>query len=201
MSEAKKVKNGARTSDPRSEDLEAAVIAARNGDEVAFELLWRENNSRLSSFVHSRTYKSSLDFEEITSETWLNVARDIRKFKGNYSGFTAWVYSIARNRIIDAARKRDRTIMPSEELEVAAKISSKQNVSNDFESSENIQKIITKINDLPKAQAEVLMLRVVSDLSVEEVAKVLKKNANSVRVLAHRGLSALKESMAGDHER
>ena len=58
---------------------------------------------------------------------------------------------------------------------VAAQISSKQNISNDFESSENIQKIITKINELPKAQAEVLMLRVVSDLSVEEVAKVLKK--------------------------
>jgi len=180
--------------------LADAVAAARNGDEMAFELLWRETNPRLSKFVQSRTFNSALDFEEILSETWLNVARDIRKFKGEYSAFTAWVYSIARNRIIDSARKRDRTIQPEEELESASEVKSNQDVVADFEANENVQRIITKINKLPAAQAEVLMLRVVSDLSVEAVAKILKKNANSVRVLAHRGLATLKESLAGDHE-
>ena len=63
-----------------------------------------------------------------------------------------------------------------------------------------VKKIIEEINKLPAAQAEVLMLRVVSDLSVEEVAKIVKKNANSVRVLAHRGLATLKEAMGGSHE-
>jgi len=44
------------------------------------------------------------------------------------------------------------------------------------------------------------MLRVIGDLSVEDVAKIVKKNANSVRVLAHRGLTSLKEAMGGAHE-
>ena len=78
------------------QDLEAGVIAARSGDEMAFALLWRENNSRLTKFVQARTYKSDLDFEEIVSEVWINVAKDINKFKGDYSGFTAWIYTIAR---------------------------------------------------------------------------------------------------------
>ena len=181
-------------------DLEAALKAAQSGDEMAFATLWRENNSRLTKFVQSRTYKSDLDFEEIVSETWLNVARDVRKFKGNYSGFTAWVYSIARNRIVDASRKRDRTIRPQEELEEAFWIPSGQNIEKDFEADEGVKKIIEEINKLPSAQAEVLMLRVIGDLSVEDVAKIVKKNANSVRVLAHRGLTSLKEAMGGAHE-
>lgn len=183
-----------------SEELEAAVDAARGGDEMAFATLWRENNSRLTKFVQARTYNSNLDFEEIISETWMSVAKDVRKFKGDYSGFTAWVYSIARNRIVDASRKRDRTIRPQEELEEASWIPSNQDVAKDFEADQNVKKIIDEINKLPAAQAEVLMLRVVSDLSVEEVAKIVKKNANSVRVLAHRGLATLKESIGGGHE-
>ena len=182
------------------EELEAAVIAARGGDEMAFALLWRENNSRLTKFIQARTYKSDLDFEEIVSEVWMNVAKDVRKFKGDYSGFTAWVYSIARNRIVDASRKRDRTIRPQAELDEATWVPSKQNVEKDFEADANVKRIIDEINKLPAAQAEVLMLRVVSDLSVEEVAKIVKKSANSVRVLAHRGMTTLKESLGGGHE-
>jgi RNA polymerase sigma-70 factor (ECF subfamily) len=182
------------------QELEAAVEAARGGDEMAFALLWRENNSRLTKFVQARTYKSDLDFEEIVSEVWMNVAKDVRKFKGDYSGFTAWVYSIARNRIVDASRKRDRTIRPQEELDEATWVPSNQNVEKDFEADANVKRIIDEINKLPAAQAEVLMLRVVSDLSVEEVAKIVKKNANSVRVLAHRGMTTLKESLGGSHE-
>ena len=181
-------------------DLEAAVIAARGGDEMAFALLWRENNSRLTKFVQARTFNSNLDFEEIVSETWLSVAKDIKKFKGEYSAFTAWLYGIARNRIIDAARKRDRTIRPQAELDEAFWLPSKQDVSTDFEADTNVKEIIAAINRLPEAQAEVVMLRVVSDLSVEEVAKIVKKNPNAVRVLAHRGLATLKEFLGGLNE-
>ena len=185
---------------PAENQLEQALIAAQNGDEMAFEMLWRENNSRLTKFVQARTYKSDLDYEEIVSETWLNVARDVKKFKGDYSGFTAWVYSIARNRIIDSSRKRDRTIRPQAELEEAFWIPGNQNLERDFEASEGVKQIIDQINKLPAAQAEVLMLKVVGDLKIEEIAKIVKKNTNSVRVLAHRGLTGLKIAMGGGYE-
>ena len=120
-------KGGSRV-EPTENQLEEALRAAQNGDEMAFELLWRENNSRLTKFVQARTYKSDLDHEEIVSETWLNVARDVKKFKGNYSGFTAWVYSIARNRIIDSSRKRDRTIRPQAELDEAFWVATNRNL-------------------------------------------------------------------------
>ena len=193
------IKGGSQIA-PAENKLEQALVAAQNGDEMAFEMLWRENNSRLTKFVQARTYKSDLDYEEIVSETWLNVARDVKKFKGDYSGFTAWVYSIARNRIIDSSRKRDRTIRPQAELEEAFWIPGNQNLERDFEASEGVKKIIDQINKLPAAQAEVLMLKVVGDLKIEEIAKIVKKNTNSVRVLAHRGLTGLKIAMGGGYE-
>ena len=193
-------KKGGSQMAPAENKLEQALVAAQNGDEMAFEMLWRENNSRLTKFVQARTYKSDLDYEEIVSETWLNVARDVKKFRGDYSGFTAWVYSIARNRIIDSSRKRDRTIRPQAELEEAFWIPGNQNLERDFEASEGAKKIIDQINKLPAAQAEVLMLKVVGDLKIEEIAKIVKKNTNSVRVLAHRGLTGLKIAMGGGYE-
>ena len=193
-------KKGGSQMAPAENKLEQALVAAQNGDEMAFEMLWRENNSRLTKFVQARTYKSDLDYEEIVSETWLNVARDVKKFKGDYSGFTAWVYSIARNRIIDSSRKRDRTIRPQAELEEAFWIPGNQNLERDFEASEGVKKIIDQINKLPAAQAEVLMLKVVGDLKIEEISKIVKKNTNSVRVLAHRGLTGLKIAMGGGYE-
>jgi len=110
------------------------------------------------------------------------------------------VYGIARNRIIDAARKRDRTIRPQAELEEAFWLPSGQDLAREFEANSKVKEIIAEINRLPEAQAEVLMLRVVSDLSVEEVAKVVKKNPNAVRVLAHRGLTTLKVNLGGSNE-
>ncbi len=176
-------------------DLNTALKAARTGDEMAFAILWRHLNPRLTRFVQARTYKSSIDFEEVISETWVGVARDIRKFKGNYIEFTAWIYQISRNRIVDAARKRDRTVRTTEEIEEIFWLPDVQNVERDFEAGEGVKGIIDLINKLPSAQAEVLLLRVVSDLSVEETAKILKKSANSVRVLAYRGLETLRADL------
>ncbi|MEI6648318.1 MAG: RNA polymerase sigma factor [Actinomycetes bacterium] len=180
------------------EVLSDALIQARKGEEAGFAVLWRHHNSRLTRFVQSRTYGSSIDADEVVSETWLNVAKDIRKFDGGPSEFSAWLYSISRNRIIDAVRIRDRQVRPTEELEEAFWIPSPLNVEKEFDASEEVRRIIRAINSLPAAQAEVLALRIVSDLSVAETAKVVKKSANSVRVLAHRGLTALRAELAGE---
>lgn len=178
-------------------DLEEALKAARDGDEMAFATIWRHHNPRLTRFVQAKTYAGAIDYEEVISDTWMSVARDIRKFKGDFREFTAWLYQISRNRIVDAARKRDRTIRTTEETEEVFWLPDVQSIEKEFEASENVKAIIANINKLPAAQAEVLLLRLVSDLSVEETAKIVKKNANAVRVLAHRGLETLRTQIGG----
>ena len=186
---------GISSGNSENSDLANSLIAARTGDEMAFAVIWRHHNPRLSRFVQSKTYGIDIDFEEVISDTWLNVAKDIRKFKGDFSEFTSWLYAIARNRIIDASRKRDRTIRPKEDLEEAFWLPSSLNVEKDFEADESVKALIAQINALPDAQSEVVLMRVVGELSVEEIAKIVKKNPNAVRVLAHRGLATLRENV------
>lgn len=182
------------------EVLAHALELAISGDEAGFTSLWRHHNSRLTRYVQSRLFGSAIDAEEIVSETWLHVAKDLRKFSGGIEEFAAWLYTIARNRIIDAVRIRDRQVRPTEEIEEAFWLPSKEDVAGQFEGNEKVREIILAIQQLPSAQSEVLLLRIVSDLSVEETAKVVKKSANSVRVLAHRGLATLKENLGGEHK-
>jgi len=177
-------------------DFAAILAAARDGDEMAFEMLWRSHNPRLSHFVRARVYGSGLDHEEIVAEAWISVAKDIRKFQGDAAAFASWLYTIARNRLIDATRRRDRQAQGDVEIEEAFWLPDAKNTERDFEGDEAVAAIVAKINKLPAAQAEVVYLRIVADLSVEETAAIVKKNANAVRVLAHRGLTALREMMS-----
>lgn len=182
------------------EVLSEALIEARKGKEEGFTKLWRYYNSRLTRFVQIKVLGSSIEAEEIVSETWLNVAKDLRKFEGGVPEFAAWLYTIAKYRIIDAVRVRNKQVRPTENLDKAFWLASSVNIEKDFDGSQGIRRIIEKIQKLPPAQAEVIMLRVISDLSVAETAKIVKKNENAVRVLAHRGMITLKESLGGEYE-
>ncbi len=181
--------------------MEAVLASAKSGDQVAFTQIWRELNPRVSRFVQFKTYGNRIDYEEVVSETWLGVAKDIRKFNGDFKELTSWIFTIARNRMVDAARKRDRSIDTNELSAEAFWVSSATDIEGDYQVAEGIQEIVSLINQLPLAQAEVILLRVVSDLSVEETAKIIKKNANSVRVLSHRGLASLREMIGDAHDK
>ena len=178
--------------------LRDALKKAQAGDERGFTVLYNSYNSRLIRFAYSRTYSSSVDAEEIVAETWLSVAKDIHKFKGDATDFVAWLYTITRHRIIDAVRVRDRQVRATVEVSDIVGHPSKDNVEARFEEDEKVIEVIKLINKLPTAQAEVLMLRIISDLSVEETAKIIKKNSNAVRVLAHRGLTSLRAELSSD---
>jgi len=176
-------------------ELEDFLNAAQKGDEQAFEMIWRSMNPRLSRFVAGRCYGTSLDYEEIVSEAWVSIARDISKFKGDALQFRSWVYTIARNRLVDSSRKRHRQVKNGGDVTELFIIDPLPQAIDLIESDEAVLAIVQKIKELPESQAEILLLRVVADLSVEETAKIVDKSENSVRVLCHRGLTTLREKM------
>jgi RNA polymerase sigma-70 factor (ECF subfamily) len=179
--------------------LRAALHGVRRGDEESFAILYRHHNSRLTRFLQARLVGSGVDADEVASETWMSVARDVRKFEGGPTEFRSWLYAIARNRMMDAIRLRDKQVRPTEDLEEAFWLPSSANVEREIEASESVQRVMNEIAKLPLGQGEVILLRVVSDLSVEETAKVLGKTANTVRVLAHRGMKTLQEALGGEN--
>ncbi len=87
-------------------ELTAAVLAAQDGDENAFRAVYRAVHPRLLGYV--RTLVGDGDAEDVTSEAWLQIARDLDSFTGDADRFRGWAARIARNRALDHIRMRGR---------------------------------------------------------------------------------------------
>src|ERR1700730_6220816 len=86
--------------------LDEALVNARGGDEAGFLVLWDALQPRLLRYLR---VVGCDDVEDVAGETWLQVVRDLPKFKkDNADEFRAWLFTIARHRAIDAARSRRR---------------------------------------------------------------------------------------------
>ena len=169
-------------------DLAAAVCAAREGDEDAFRVLYREVQPGLLRYLRGLVGD---DADDVASETWLQVTRDIRTFRDHGTGFRGWAARIARNRALDHLRRHRRrpvTIVPAELL---AEVADGYDVADETVTAAATRSAIALIATLPRDQAEAILLRIVMGLDAKAAAKVLGKRPGSVRTAAWRGLRRL----------
>lgn len=128
--------------------------------------------------------------EDIAGDVWTEVAASFPRFIGGDEAFRAWVYTLARRRLIDTYRRAGRR--PTDRL-----LDDLYPVAADRPEDETVAQVsleatIVRLRQLlPTDQAEVLLLRVLSGLSVGEVATLTGKTPANVRVLHHRGLKRL----------
>src|SRR5665213_1711900 len=85
--------------------FEGILLAAQAGDENAFAQLWRSLNPPVVRYLRTLAPSSASD---LASETWVQVIRGLAKFSGGESAFRAWVFTIARHKVLDAARHDQR---------------------------------------------------------------------------------------------
>lgn len=173
-------------------ELDDAVAAARGGDVRAFELLYADVQPRLLRFLTARL-GSAEDAADVASETWLQVTRDLARFRGGADDFRGWVTTIGRNRALDALRAAGRRPSdPWDPLVVAERSTSVvASAEDDVEQVEATRRALALIATLPPDQAEAVLLRVVVGLDAPAAAKVLGKRPGSVRMATSRGLARL----------
>lgn len=178
------------TEDPGRDrlDLSPLVEAAREGDEGAFRTLYRTLQPGLLRYLRGL---AGDDAEDVASEAWLQITRDLRSYRGDGSGFRAWATSIARHRALDHLRRHRRrpvVAVPVEELvELAGSDAAADRAIESLSTDAAIELIAT----LPRDQAEAILLRVVVGLDAGAAAQVLGKRAGAVRTAAWRGLRRL----------
>lgn len=135
---------------------------------------------------HSSAYQA----EDIAADVWAEVATHLARFEGDEDDFRAWVFTLARRRLIDSYRRdaRRRTEpLPGDFVAAAV-----EGAEDGAVARMSVAAIIARLHDLlPPDQAEVLLLRVVAGLSVEETALITSKRPVNVRVLHHRALRRL----------
>ena len=171
----------------KTEDtLDLAIAQARAGDPLGFESLFRALAGSVAGYLRAR---SVADPDGMTNDVLLRVFRSIDTFEGDAEGFRAWLFTIARNAALDDARRRRRR--PAE-----APLSHGQEHSGGDVEAEVMAKLAQErvdalLGSLPPDQRDVLVLRIVGDLSIAQVASVLGKSYEAVRALQRRGLASV----------
>ncbi|MFG2879866.1 RNA polymerase sigma factor [Streptomyces sp. NPDC048337] len=176
-------------------ELTAAVLAAQDGDENAFRTVYRAVHPRLLGYV--RTLVGDGDAEDVTSEAWLQIARDLDSFTGDADRFRGWAARIARNRALDHIRMRGRRpAIGGDETELTGWAADCDTAGAAMEAL-STGVTMALIAQLPQDQAEAVVLRVVVGLDAKSAAETLGKRPGAVRTAAHRGLKKLAE-LLGD---
>jgi RNA polymerase sigma-70 factor (ECF subfamily) len=175
--------------------LSDAVKAAQKGSEDSFRTLYRATQPPLLRYLRGLV---SEDAEDVASEAWLQIARDIHTFRGDYDGFKAWATTIARHRAMDhlrRMRRRPADTVPNDEMVSLPSGDDTASMATDSVATDAAMRLIAR---LPPDQAEAIMLRVVIGLDAKTAGKVLGKRAGAVRTAAYRGLRRLAKLLAED---
>ncbi|MET9918094.1 RNA polymerase sigma factor [Streptomyces sp. NPDC059605] len=177
-------------------ELTAAVVAAQDGDEDAFRTVYRAVQPRLLGYI--RTLVGEPDAEDVASESWLQIARDLDRFSGDADRFRGWAARIARNRALDHLRMRGRRpAVGGDESELSERPAESDTADEAMEALAT-GRTMSLIAQLPQDQAEAVVLRVVVGLDAKSAAQTLGKRPGAVRTAAHRGLKRLAELLRTD---
>ncbi|MFF3583606.1 RNA polymerase sigma factor [Streptomyces mirabilis] len=178
-------------------ELGAAVARAQQGDEAAFALAYRIVQPGLLGYVRGIVGD---DAEDVASDAWLEIARDLGRFKGDGAGFRGWTATIARHRALDHLRRQKvrprATGLENDVLELPGTHSTHDQALESL-STERALELVAR---LPRDQAEAVLLRVVVGLDGPAAARVLGKRPGAVRTAAHRGLKRLAQQLGIDGE-
>ncbi|MFJ9033938.1 RNA polymerase sigma factor [Streptomyces sp. NPDC102274] len=170
------------------EELGAAVARAQDGDEAAFASAYQLVQPGLLGYLRGLVGDEA---EDVASDAWLEIARDLGRFKGDGAGFRGWTTIIARHRALDHLRRRrvrPRPVMLEQDV---LELPDPRTTQDQALESLSTEQALALISTLPRDQAEAVLLRVVVGLDGPAAARVLGKRPGAVRTAAYRGLKRL----------
>ncbi|GIU99538.1 MAG: RNA polymerase sigma24 factor [Actinomycetota bacterium] len=172
--------------------FDAILAAAQRGDPNALEAIYRELAPGVLGYLRGQR---AADPEDLAGEVFVAVVERIGGFRGDERAFRSWVFTIAHHRLAHArrraARRREATVDPRE----LAPLGPVGDVSEEAMAALGTRWALTALDRLTPDQRDVVLLRILGGLSVEETARVLRKRRGAVKTLQRRALAALARSI------
>jgi RNA polymerase sigma factor (sigma-70 family) len=176
----------------RDDGFGATLAAARTGDARAWSELYHGVAPVLIGYLRAQRLP---DPEDVSGEVLLEVVRDLGRFDGDERGFRSWVLAIAHHRLLDARRRDARrpvTPVPTADLEP-------RRAADDTEATTlarlGLDELEPALATLTPEQRTVLLLRVVGDLPIADVAAIIGKRAGAVKQLQRRAVEAMRRAI------
>ncbi len=176
---------------PVGQDEDATLATrASGGDVAAFGLLYDRHVEAVYRYVYYRV-RDDAEAEDVTSDVFMRALKAIPRYEPRQA-FLAWLYRIARNAVIDRARRggrqvsfedalrhpdADRVVEPDDELLARS-------------DSDALRRALAKLTPL---QQEVVVLRFLEGFSTQEIARIVGKREGTVRGIQFRAIGALRQ--------
>ena len=176
---------------------ESLVRRAQQRDQQAFAQLYEEHFDKIYRYVALRMGDRT-EAEDITQQVFLKALQSISSFRWRGIPFSAWLFRIAHNQVVDYLRKKTKqATVPVDE--------SSMSLSSDpqllLEQKVNIEQLASATKRLTEAQREVISLRFAGELSIAEIAKIMAKSQGAVKALQHSAIVALRKALSvGNNE-
>jgi RNA polymerase sigma-70 factor (ECF subfamily) len=177
---------------PLGESFPNVLSGAQAGAEWSWDALYRHFSGPVLGYLRAR---GAAEPDDLVGEVFLQLARNIRGFQGDESQFRSWVFTVAHHRLVDEQRARGRRPsdpVPNEDLEPGTWADAAEEQALGRLSVERAHALI---RSLSPDQRDVLLLRVLGGLTVDEVAMVLGKRRGAVKALQRRALASLQRSL------
>lgn len=171
--------------------LSTRLAAAAAGQAWALDAIYREFAPAVLGYLRAH---GAGEPEDVGSEVFVAVVRGLPRFRGNERDFRSWIFAITHRRLLDErrgrARRRDDPADPSELTHHHEQVRV-GDVEEEALAHLGVGWALRALATLTPPQRDVLLLRVLADLSVEETARILGKRKGAVKTLHHRAIQAL----------
>jgi RNA polymerase sigma-70 factor (ECF subfamily) len=174
------------------DQFEGLVGAARKGDEGAWSEIYAELAPAVLGYLRG---SRAAEPEDVCGEAFLQVARDLDRFEGDWAAFRGWVFTVAHHRMLDASRHSarrpsDPVAEPPEPSGPPASDAADEALARIGD--ERVREVLASLTD---DQRSVLLLRIVGDLSLAQTAEAIGKRTGAVKQLQRRGLATVKREL------
>ncbi len=174
-----------------AEQFQRRLAAAVAGEQWAFTELYETYARRLKAFAMSRR---AADADGVANDVMLRVFQNLATFEGSEAKFVSWIFTIARNRLIDlhrAAQRRPQLVDEEPALDAGSTPSAEETAVDRLGGSD----VLSLLDELTDDQRDVIVMRMINDQSLEAVSEVLGKPVTAVKALQRRALKQLQKKI------
>ena len=191
-----KVKNDI-LSNLTKEQINQLVVDSQKGSKESFVKIYENFYVKVFRYIYVKC-SNVQESENLTQEVFIKAFKSISSFKFRENGtsgpsFSSWIFTIARNQIIDYYRKNSSKTESYIDNIQEEYWSVSENLEDELDNKLQFNKIIKNMEKLTSLQKEVINLRFAAQMSLSETAKILNKNENSIKSLQHSAIKKLKD--------
>jgi RNA polymerase sigma-70 factor (ECF subfamily) len=171
---------------------DAVVAAAQGGDRSAMRVVYEVLAPRVLGYLRT---KGVADPEAVTGDVFVAVFTQLHRTTGGAAGLTRFTFSIAHARMVDEHRARSR-VGPMVSYDPDLDERSVESAEDAAAASISVARVRAVLAQLPEDQGEVLTLRIIADLTIDQIAQVMGRSPGAIKQLQRRAMISLRQVLA-----